>query len=356
MRYYYLLLILAGFGLLGLTAPLSEGLSLFSEPIIAQTTTPAAPQPIFQPILSELTAKTTIPIRLPQSLPPTGSNPLYANLVKATPTSYRIELAFVPDCYGASACRFGELGGDKITQNLPPLQGKKTVLSKGITGYYTPAVCGANCSDGVLVWQQEGVRYHLALKAGKLEDLKSLANSVITAKPLVSGRKIISATGIGTARLGMTYGELQQQLSPTTKFLVKQNFQVDFDAIAVVQGKEVEYYILYPAGEKLQAQDQIKFLKTDNPNYLTSAGVGAGTSLSAASKIYGKPTLFYNQANESREYVKFAQQPAKNIYFRVRVKSGGLAGIYARAAQEYQETEKFKPEAFIQSVEVILYQ
>jgi hypothetical protein len=59
MRYYYLLLILAGFGLFSLTAPLSEGLSLFSEPVIAQTTTPAAPQPIFQPLLSKLTRPTT---------------------------------------------------------------------------------------------------------------------------------------------------------------------------------------------------------------------------------------------------------------------------------------------------------
>ena len=349
-NYKLLLITLLGLPLLVNYPP--DGLFPLNQQVRAQTTQTSAPNPIFQPILADLTAKTQIPIRLPPNIPASGKNPLYISLTKVTPTGYVIELAFAPDCYGAGACRFGEIAAEKKINQSPTLKGQKVALTKGITGYYTPATCGANCSDSSLVWEQGGIIYRMALKAGKLESLKSMANSAIASVPVATS-KSISSQGIGSAQLGMSYGQLKAQLGKKAQFQVKTDFRVDFEAIAVLESGQIQYYILYPAGEKFQDRDVIKMLVTDNPNYRTSAGVGPGTSLLTAQKVYGQATLFYNRANESREYVKFAKQHAANIYFRSGTKAGELAGIYLNSSQEYQETTKFKPEAIINSVEVI---
>ncbi|MCA1994869.1 MAG: hypothetical protein LDL41_22900, partial [Coleofasciculus sp. S288] len=47
--------------------------------------------------------------------------------------------------------------------------------------------------------------------------------------------QLISAGGIGPAKVGMTLGQLKQLLAGKATFQVKSPFIVDFDAIAVVQ-------------------------------------------------------------------------------------------------------------------------
>ncbi len=73
--------------------------------------------------------------------------------------------------------------GEAISSQNPVLNGEKVFLASNITGYFTDATCGANCSDSTLVWEQNDVRYTVALKAGKLETLVKIANSAISIQP-----------------------------------------------------------------------------------------------------------------------------------------------------------------------------
>jgi hypothetical protein len=163
----------------------------------------------------------------------------------------------------------------------------------------------------------------------------------------------ITTQGIGHGRIGMTYGQLKAKLGQGAQFQIKVPFIVDFDAIAVYQSGQVQYYILYPAGQTLKDTDRIEALLTDNYNYRTVEGIGPGMSLIQAEKVYGKATLSYNINTESREYVRFTNQPFSNIYFRPIAGKEEFAGIYTKPAQEYNETTIFQDRAIIRSVEVI---
>lgn len=113
------------------------------------------------------------------------------------------------------------------------------------------------------------------------------------------------------------------------------------------------FYLLYPAGTQLADTDKFEVLVTENPQFRTAAGVSPGMSLKQAEAIYGQATLSYNLQNESREYVKFAQQPADNIHFHAQSRTqAGFARIYPSPRQEYNQTQKYAPDAAIARVEV----
>ncbi len=165
--------------------------------------------------------------------------------------------------------------------------------------------------------------------------------------------QLISAEGIGSAKVGMTLGELKKALAGKAEFKVKSPFIVDFDAIAVSQAGKEQYYILYPAGSPLADSDVIEALVTDNPDYRTAEGVGPGTPIKQAEAVYGEATLSYNTLNESREYVKFAKLPSKAIAFRTEATQGQqLGGIYPSSKTEFKQTKEFQKTASIGLVEV----
>lgn len=60
----------------------------------------------------------------------------------------------------------------------------------------------------------------------------------------VPAKFTISTRGIGDAQIGLTYGQLKAKLGQAAQFQVKAPFIVDFDAIAVYQSGQVQYYIL----------------------------------------------------------------------------------------------------------------
>jgi len=186
--------------------------------------------------------------------------------------------------------------------------------------------------------------------------LASPTSGQITSKPLsppASSDVTISAEGIGPAKLGMTFGQLKKMLAGKAEFKVKSPFIVDFDAMAIVQSGKEQYYILYPAGVPMADSYVIEALVTDNPNYRTAQGVGPGSAIEQAEAVYGKATLSYNTLNESREYIKFANQPSKDIAFRTKAVSGQpLAGIYPSSKAELRQTNKFQKAASIGLVEV----
>lgn len=167
-----------------------------------------------------------------------------------------------------------------------------------------------------------------------------------------SAAQTISAQGIGAAKLGMSFGDLKDLLGTDAEFTVQSPFMVDFDAIAVSQAGKVQYYILYPAGTTLADSNLIKALLTNNPNYRTAEGIGPGTLIQKAEEVYGDASLSHNTSNESREYIKFSNQPAQNIHFRPAI-GQGFAGTYSSPSQEYNETKEFRSNALINSIEVV---
>lgn len=169
----------------------------------------------------------------------------------------------------------------------------------------------------------------------------------------VSEEFLISEEGIGDARLGMTWGEFQQRFGTEFEFQ-ETPLLVDFDGMAVLQNGQVQYYIVYASGTNLTNSTPIAMLYTDNPQYKTEAGVGVGTSLERASRIYGQPTLSYNMENESREFVEFANYNPNNILIRSNAgKLGEFAGIYSKSDSSYSETQRFREDSAIGAMMVL---
>lgn len=191
--------------------------------------------------------------------------------------------------------------------------------------------------------------------ASPAESLSSSPSSSSSPSPSESSTALeITAQGIGPAKLGMTYGDLKKAL-PEATFEVKKPFIVDFDAIAVQQGGQTLFEILYPAGDSLSESTPIEILRSENPNTRTAAGVGPGTPLSQAESAYGKATLSYNLDNEGREYVSFANTPIERLNFRLGAYGdNSLQGIYDQAAGEggNRETNRYKEGATIQAIEL----
>lgn len=86
---------------------------------------------------------------------------------------------FYEDCMGESACHLGSIVAEAITLESADLTGETVALNDGITGYFTDATCGASCSDATLIWEQDLVRYMIAIKAGRVETLVKTANSAL---------------------------------------------------------------------------------------------------------------------------------------------------------------------------------
>jgi hypothetical protein len=167
---------------------------------------------------------------------------------------------------------------------------------------------------------------------------------------------LITPKCIGSACLGMTFGELKAKLGKKVKYKAGQ-FMVDIDAVEVIQDGKDQYEICYSAGEKLRDKDKITCLSTDNSHYRTKEGVGPGTAVIKAERVYGKAIITKNTDNESREELKFSKLPKgyERIWFRPTIKSGdGWAGIYSNSSEKdnssIYKTKKIKPNAYISDI------
>lgn len=164
----------------------SSPMSTTEEPSGGETP-PAAeaklPHAVFAPILSELQGQTQLPVLLPSVLPEEKEQPqVYAITTEVSGSEYQVLLGFSPDCNGGNACRWGEVSG-QTGPLTPPEGGESVTLAQGITGYFVPAVCGANCSDAVVMWEQSGGHYSVGLKAADKEQVMEMANSAIATAP-----------------------------------------------------------------------------------------------------------------------------------------------------------------------------
>jgi hypothetical protein len=157
---------------------------------------------LFQPIRSRL-ENSPIPLRLPTYIPQLSSEPgytpppIHAVLDESSTKQYTIILGYSPDCTGGNACRLGTITGElkpsqsieqqfaefrhwsgehHSEESMAPVQ-----LSNGINGWFIPWVCGANCSDAQVVWDEYSYRYSVGIKVGDRASLERMANSAIEA-------------------------------------------------------------------------------------------------------------------------------------------------------------------------------
>jgi hypothetical protein len=180
------------------------------------------------------------------------------------------------------------------------------------------------------------------------------AESAESAEPLpipdATSDRLISDAGIGSALLGMTLGEFKQAIGDAYRLEPIAPFMADFDAIAVQQNGEAQYYILHLAGTPLTDDDRIQGLRTDNPRYQTAEGIGPGSAIATAEALYGNATLSYNVDNEGREYVRFDAFELTNLVFGTGNANVETAGIYPDSTSAYNETDDYRPDAAIESI------
>lgn len=165
---------------------------------LAQAPNQSQPHPIFRLALSELATKTRVPLLLPAYVPKENYS-LYVTVNTAEPGQYELTIGATEDCSGGNYCRYGIVSGQEITSSTervddeyaflndpqyqpsersPEKMGRVT-LANGIKGYFIPYVCGANCDDSKVIWEQNGYRYLVGLKRGDKKTVVEMANSAI---------------------------------------------------------------------------------------------------------------------------------------------------------------------------------
>lgn len=58
-------------------------------------------------------------------------------------------------------------------------EGKPVTLNNGIVGYFFDAECGASCDEATITWKQNNYYYSVGNKAGDMETVLKIANSMI---------------------------------------------------------------------------------------------------------------------------------------------------------------------------------
>lgn len=149
-------------------------------------------------------------------------------------------------------------------------------------------------------------------------------SSVASAQP--GPDHVITKDGIGKARVGSTAAQLRMQLGTGWTVTEADPILVDLFGYEVKKNGERQFWAL---GDELS--DRLHVFVTDNEAKQTAEGVGPGTSIDDAVDIYGAATISTSE-NESREFVRFANQPEGRLFFRTG--SQGDAGIYADGATE----------------------
>jgi hypothetical protein len=163
--------------LAALATSLSGGSALrssASEAASPQAHLKPTPNPVFSSVITALENGTSAPIWLPTTVAANGQT-LFASTYNLSTSGYAILLATTADCDGSSVCRFGHVEG--FQANFPPT-GTAVTLPNGLTAYYTPATCGANCNDSTMSIDVNGFRYVVGEKGANEPDLITMANSL----------------------------------------------------------------------------------------------------------------------------------------------------------------------------------
>ena len=181
--------------------------------------------------------------------------------------------------------------------------------------------------------------------------------------PKTSQDFLIAPQQIGPVKAGMTLGEIKQALGDRVQYQPEENFLVDFSAIAVLQGNEVLFYLMFYEGDPMGDEDVVPLVWVENPKFQTAEGIGPGTTIRQASQAYGQPTLSFSYDDEAREYVRFEQGPEK-LLFRCtspidnpQSEAGVFAGLYDLDSPQdssFYSTQSYRDNAELSAIIVPL--
>jgi hypothetical protein len=137
---------------------------------------------LFADALPRVTAKTQIPVLMPDTMP-TDAKRLYAEHWQSRRT-YTLSLADVPDCGEATACFEAEFSGIK---GGTPFGFKRVTLARGRHGRFKPLTCGGSCSPPSISWKERGATYTIQANVGNKKTerriLVEMANEAIRRGP-----------------------------------------------------------------------------------------------------------------------------------------------------------------------------
>jgi hypothetical protein len=167
--------------------------------------------PVFGAVAAEVEAASSIPVLLPTSIPEVvlrepasgQDEPFYPSIARADRGGYDINLDAIDQCYGAGYCNFGVLGAIRLTADTPTVDEEYSfyldpeyqpmmrseepittvTLSGGLTGIFIPWVCGANCNAAKVFWEEQGIRYFVGIRSGRMRDVVAIANAMIENQP-----------------------------------------------------------------------------------------------------------------------------------------------------------------------------
>ncbi|MCP4539008.1 MAG: hypothetical protein GY832_17875 [Chloroflexi bacterium] len=149
---------------------------------------PRVVPPEFQPYMQSL-VDAGVPPMLPPEFPvEQGLLVIYPYLFTVDVGEYELSLDYGEDCQGAGACHYGSMSGKQVDSSEPmgtrtfPFdigRARTVALANGITGYFSEAVCMANCNDATVYWIYNGYQYMVGLKAGPEANVVALANAAI---------------------------------------------------------------------------------------------------------------------------------------------------------------------------------
>ena len=123
---------------------------------------------------------------------------------------------------------------------------------------------------------------------------------------------LISTTGVGPIRLGMTLDEARKAIPRAT---FKRTSDGDGAALVEVAFAPDSAIVLYAdEGDAEAAIDWSKHItniETSSTAFHTSAGVRPGALVTEVERVYGKTRLVTLSEIESRQYIEFETQPAE---------------------------------------------
>lgn len=155
---------------------------------------------------------------------------------------------------------------------------------------------------------------------------------------------VISQSGIGRIRLGMTLAEARRAL-PSTSFVRA----TDGEGVALIK-------VTFAPGESLSLwadeddpdapidwAKKVESIETFSPAFRTGEGVHPGIPVRDVETVYGATRQIELSEIESRQYIVFANQP-EYLTFRL-----DYTGIFRDGART---TTEFEPEAKIMSIAI----
>lgn len=144
----------------------------------------------FESVIAEIKGKSSVPILLPDELPPPFASAKQVVVDKAAATEWAISLYYERDAGDASLAAFFAANSEPKYRPTELGNVSKVKLSRGLRGYFRPVSCGGSCAPANIWWEQSGTLYQFQLKMSSTLSEKQqqktmceLADSAISAGP-----------------------------------------------------------------------------------------------------------------------------------------------------------------------------